>query len=152
MQKSSRRQLHIWLWMVLTLGIFAGQTPASASCDKDKMASQATDSCCVKKQAVCSCEPTANHSRASSASDTIGDHGVTLDAPRCPCLTSTPHHENASVPEPLRTQSEFALLASIPQPSLTPIASREVRAEPVRVTLRDGSAFPSPPRAPPFQG
>lgn len=152
MQKSSRRQLHIWLWLVVMVGVFAGHTPAYASCDKNKMASQAADSCCVKKQAVCSCEPTASQQSASSHTDTFDDHCVTVDAPSCPCLAAPSRHENASVPKSLRTQIDFALLASIPLPSLTPISSLTVRAGPICVMLRDGSAFPAPPRAPPFQG
>jgi hypothetical protein len=151
-QQSSGRQLHIWLWLVVMLGAVAPHSPASASCEPSKMASRTTASCCVKKQAVCSCELTANHQSTSSDTHTFSDHGITVDAPGCPCLAAPSQHEKASVPEPLRTQTEFALLASIPQPSLIPISSREVRAGPVRAVLCDGSAFPSPPRAPPFQG
>jgi hypothetical protein len=155
MMQRQFRQLHIWLWLAVMLCVFAGRTPAFASCDPDKMASHSMDSCCVKKPTVCSCSSSETPNQVSPdahVSHVSIDSGVGVDKPDCPCITSTPRHEHSSAPEPQRTQTEFALLTSAVLPSLLPISHLEVRAGPFCVMLRDGSAFPSPPRAPPFQG
>jgi hypothetical protein len=150
-QKSRRTQLHIWLWLVLVIGMLVGHAPASVACNRERMPAQGAQSCCAKKASPCPCPPDKRERSVQADSYARNDPSPGMGNQGCPCFTPAPRQESTPAPVLTRIQLEFALSALVPFPSLTPITSREVRAGPVYTTLREASAFPSPPRAPPFQ-